>query len=60
MDKQRAQQIIDSPDTIRVTYDGVPIYIQHVDEQSDMARIYPLNDPEMERSVPVTQLNEES
>ncbi len=60
MDKQRAQQIIESPATIRVTYDGVPIYIQHVDEQTEMARIYPLNDPEMEQSVPVTQLNEES
>ncbi|MEQ6376105.1 H-type small acid-soluble spore protein [Bacillaceae bacterium S4-13-58] len=59
MDKQRAQQIIESPATIRVTYDGVPIYIQHVDEQTEMARIYPLNDPEMEKSVSVTQLNEE-
>jgi small acid-soluble spore protein H (minor) len=41
-----------------VTYQGVPIYIQNVDEQSEMARIYPLDQPENEQSVPLDSLTE--
>jgi small acid-soluble spore protein H (minor) len=41
-----------------VTYQGVPVYIQNVDEQSEMVRIYPLDQPENEQSVPLNSLTE--
>jgi small acid-soluble spore protein H (minor) len=41
-----------------VTYEGTPIYIQHVDDEKEMARIYPLGQPENEQEVPVRSLTE--
>jgi len=41
-----------------VEYNGVRIYIQHVDEQNETARIYPLDQPEQEMVVPVRTLSE--
>jgi small acid-soluble spore protein H (minor) len=58
MNSQRAQEIAASPVMANVTCDGVPIYIQHVDENNSTARIYPLNDPENEREVPLSSLVE--
>lgn len=58
MNAQRAQEIAASPDMAHVTYQGMPIYIQHVDEQAEMARIYPLDQPENEQSVPLNSLEE--
>ncbi|NHN29313.1 small acid-soluble spore protein H [Paenibacillus agricola] len=59
MNKQRAQEIVESPVMIDVTYQGTPIYIQNVDEHNEMARIYPLGEPENEQSVPLDSLNEQ-
>lgn len=58
MNKQRAKEIASSPVMANVTHNDIPIYIQHVDEESDMARIYPLGQPENEQSVPVDSLRE--
>ncbi|WP_248924591.1 small acid-soluble spore protein H [Paenibacillus hamazuiensis] len=58
MNKQRALEIAASPVMANVTYDGTPVYIQHVDEKEEMARIYPLNEPENEQSVPLDSLVE--
>ena len=55
---QRAQEIIDSPVMVTVTYQGAQIYIQNVDEHNEMARIYPLGQPENEQTVPLHSLNE--
>ena len=41
-----------------VTYQGTPVYIQNVDEQTEMARIYPIGEPENEQSVPLDSLIE--
>ncbi|WP_100404778.1 small acid-soluble spore protein H [Bacillus solitudinis] len=59
MNKFRAQEIATSPVMAHVTYNEVPIYIQHVDDQNETARIYPLNEPEHEMEVAVSQLNEQ-
>lgn len=59
MNSQRAKEIVESSETINVTYNGEPIYIQNVDENSEMARIYPLNQPEAEQDVPLSTLKEE-
>jgi small acid-soluble spore protein H (minor) len=58
MNKQRAQEIVESPEIINVTYNGKQIYIQHVDEHSDMVRIYPLDEPTHEEDVPLDSLRE--
>jgi len=58
MNKQRAQEIAASPVMANVTYEGVPIYIQHVDDNNDTARIYPLDQPENEKTVPLNSLVE--
>jgi small acid-soluble spore protein H (minor) len=56
---QRAQEIVDSPTMVNVTYQGTNVYIQNVDEKSEMARIYPLNEPEHEQTVPLHSLVEQ-
>ncbi len=58
MDIQRARDIAASPVMADVTYDGVPVYIQHVDEANETARIYPLDRPEQEQNVPIRSLAE--
>jgi small acid-soluble spore protein H (minor) len=59
MNVQRAKDIADSPIMANVMYDGVPIYIQHVNGQTETARIYPLDQPESEQEVPVNSLVEQ-
>ncbi|MCJ8013628.1 H-type small acid-soluble spore protein [Paenibacillus sp. KQZ6P-2] len=59
MNVQRAQEIASSPVMANVLCYGIPIYIQHVNEQSETARIYALNKPEEEREVPLYSLTEE-
>ncbi|ENQ3106516.1 small acid-soluble spore protein H (minor) [Bacillus sp. 491mf] len=58
MNKQRAQEIAASPVMANVTYNGMQIYIQNVDETNETARIYPLNEPNNEQEVPVSSLVE--
>ncbi|SFR24535.1 MULTISPECIES: H-type small acid-soluble spore protein [unclassified Paenibacillus] len=58
MNVQRAQEIASSSIMANVLCDGLPIYIQHVNEQSETARIYTLNHPEEEREVPLYTLTE--
>ncbi|SET20422.1 small acid-soluble spore protein H (minor) [Salinibacillus kushneri] len=58
MNRQRAQEIVEAKELINVTHNATPVYIQHVDEQSDMARIYPLDSPNEEENVPLKSLEE--
>ncbi|ASR45825.1 H-type small acid-soluble spore protein [Paenibacillus kribbensis] len=58
MNVQRAREIASSPIMANVLCEGQPIYIQHVNEQSETARIYALNHPEEEREVPLYTLTE--
>jgi len=41
-----------------VTYNGVPIYIENVDEETGIADIHPLDQPSNKLEVPVTSLVE--
>lgn len=58
MNIQRAKEIAASPVMANVTYEGTPVYIQQVDEQNEKARIYPLDQPEHEQTVPLSELTE--
>lgn len=58
MDLQRAKEISQSPDMKSVTYNGRQVYIQHVDENSQIARVYHLDDTEREFEVDISTLQE--
>ncbi|WP_134703568.1 small acid-soluble spore protein H [Ammoniphilus sp. YIM 78166] len=58
MNIQRANEIAESPVMRHVTFNGTPVYIQHVDENNETARIFPLDEPQNEQEVPVAQLIE--
>ncbi|MDF2959626.1 MAG: sspH [Paenibacillus sp.] len=58
MNKQRASEIAASPVMVNVTYGDIPVYIQHVDEKNETARIYPLDQPQHEQEVPLNSLVE--
>lgn len=60
MERQRAEEIAASPKMAHVTYNGKRIYIQNVHEDKDIATVYPLDDPENEFDVPLSQLKEHS
>lgn len=59
MEKNRAKEISESPVMANVSHNGAPIYIQHVDEASENARIFPLDHPEQEQDVPLRELQED-
>lgn len=59
MNVTRAQQILESPAIIPVTYQGEQIMIQSVDEATKTARIYLKENRESERTVPVAMLLEQ-
>lgn len=55
---QRAKEISESPVMANVTYKGAPIYIQTVNDENACARIYPLDDPQDEKEVSLSDLQE--
>jgi small acid-soluble spore protein H (minor) len=59
LNKQRAKEISESPVMANVLYNGKSIYIQHVDEQNETARIYPIDQPESEKEVSLSELLEQ-
>jgi small acid-soluble spore protein H (minor) len=59
MDAQRAKEIAESGEMIDVFYYDVPVYIQHVNMGAGTARIFPLENPDKEQTVPVEALTEE-
>jgi len=58
MDIQRAKEIASSPIMANVTYNGSQIYIEDVDEQSNTAKIHPLNQPKRKQVVSLNNLIE--
>lgn len=59
MNVERANQIIDSPEKIKVTYQGTPVWIESIDDGNQTARVFPENNPNEEKTVPVGELVEE-
>lgn len=58
MDAKRAQQILDSPDGIKVTYRDDSIWIDTVDPKAGTATVHNVNDQDEEIDVPVQELKE--
>lgn len=58
MDIGRAKQIVESPKEIEVHHQGVPVWIQHLNEAEETARVYTRENPDQELEVSVRELNE--
>lgn len=58
MKAERAKEIIDSPNMIGVLYEGSKVFIQTVNDETEIARIHPLDNPEYVQDVPVNELKE--
>lgn len=59
MDVTRARQILQAEQKIQVTYQGVPVWIDGVEEKTSTARIHPEGDPQDTKVVSVNQLVEQ-
>lgn len=58
MNIQRAKELSVSSEPANVSFQGMPVTIQHVDESNETARIYEVKNPDRELTVPVTSLEE--
>ena len=57
MNIQRAKELSVSAEQANVSFQGMPVMIQHVDESNETARIYEVK-PRRELTVPVNSLEE--
>lgn len=58
MNKKRAEEIASSPIMANVTYNGTPIYIESVNQNTDTANIHFLNNKKNSREVSLSNLQE--
>jgi small acid-soluble spore protein H (minor) len=58
MDVTRAQEIMNSPEKIKVQYQGESVWIDGVDERTATARVHPEGKPTNSSTVDVGQLVE--
>lgn len=59
MNSQRVKQIIESPVMINVSYHGIPVYIEEIDEENQTVSIFPLENMESQQEVDLAGLIEE-
>lgn len=59
MDNKRAKEIVSSPVMVNVTYDGIPVYIESVNQGNNTAKIHFLNQPNSSQEVSITNLVEQ-
>ncbi len=58
MNTQRAKEISESMEQTSVTFQGMSVMIQHVDETNETARVYEATNPNRELTVPINSLEE--
>ncbi|BAU26002.1 small acid-soluble spore protein H (minor) [Aneurinibacillus soli] len=58
MDSKRAQEIMQAHDKIRVHFEGMPIWIDNVDERSKTARVHTMENREDKKTVALSELEE--
>jgi len=58
MNIQRAEEISQSGDMKRVTYNGKSVYIKRINEHNETARIFHLEEPNDEFDIELSQLVE--
>ncbi|MFD2043519.1 H-type small acid-soluble spore protein [Ornithinibacillus salinisoli] len=58
MHKQRAEEISQSPEMKNVVHNGKQVYIQHVNNHNETARVFHLEEPEQEFDAQLSSLFE--
>ncbi|WP_352418892.1 H-type small acid-soluble spore protein [Proteiniborus sp.] len=58
MHNKRAKEIVDSPNMIKVTFNGIPVYIEDVNEDNYIAKIRFLDGSNKIDEVSITNLEE--
>ncbi|MGP4062766.1 H-type small acid-soluble spore protein [Halobacillus litoralis] len=58
MNKERATEIFNSPEMINVMHQDREVYIEEVIERNEMARIHPVDQPNIVQKVPLYELKE--
>lgn len=58
MDVNRAQQIVDSAETINVMLDGKSVWIDSVDSINNTVKVHPEHNPGQSQTVSVSHLQE--
>lgn len=58
MDKQRAQEIMDSLAMIQVHYHGIPVYIEGINNKDETATVFPLDEMHNSQYVELHGLSE--
>ncbi len=58
MHNNRAREIFDSPEMIKVTFSGIPVYIEDVNEDNNIAKIRFLDGSNKMDEVSITNLEE--
>jgi small acid-soluble spore protein H (minor) len=58
LDNARAKEILSAPTMINVTFNGMPIYIESVNDNKGTANVHPLNQPKNTQEVPLANLME--
>ncbi|GAB3798364.1 H-type small acid-soluble spore protein [Virgibacillus kimchii] len=58
MERDRAQEIVDSIEMIQVAYRGIPVYIEEVHNGEDKATVFPLDQMDDVQTVELNGLYE--
>ncbi|MBC6974098.1 H-type small acid-soluble spore protein [Bacillus sp. Xin] len=58
MNVQRAKEISQSSEQAHVSFQGMSVMIQHVDESNETSRVYDATNPNRELTVPINSLEE--
>lgn len=58
MDIDRAQTILQAPETIKVTYEGTPVWIDEVEMSTKTATVHSETNPDDVKVVEVNKLHE--
>ena len=59
MNNQRIKDIISSPNMINVTYNGMQVYIETIDENNNTAQVHFINQPDNKQEVSLNNLVEQ-
>jgi small acid-soluble spore protein H (minor) len=52
------KQILSSPSSVKVEYNGVSVWITNCNEQTETAHIYDVENPKEQVEVPIQELQE--
>lgn len=59
MDNKRVKEIVSSPTMINVSYNGMPVYIETVNENNNTANVHFINHPDNKQEVSLNNLVEQ-